>query len=1138
MERTESVWNRSQPLAEQAVFAEADPLREPLSPRRSASLLFVDTSVRDYQSLIAANQPDVEVHVLDSSQAQFPGGVIAQITQTLRSRTGISSLQFLAHGEAGGVQLGTDWLNAATLKRYSDQLQSWATALTDDADIRLYGCKVGKGAIGEAFVQELAQLTQADIAASNDLTGNGGDWELEVATGAIEASSALDVVGRSRYAHVLAAPVVQLPGNNVAYQENGAAVTLDSGAVLTDDGATLNGGNLTVAVLNATSSDRLLISSGGSVSLNGTEIRVNNQRIGAFKGGYGTENLVITFDTTAATPVAAQAVLRNIAYLNTSDNIADSEIRDVEIRVNDGQGGISAPQQKRIFLTGVTDPTTVAESVVLYDGNGNPSSGSWFAYQDSTAVAGGNAQVSPVPGGVRLTTDRAAYAGFSNYAVNYSVFSSSVTTALKNPNFPVLDRTQGFTLSFTAQLNAENHTGSDRNNDGRDDRAGFSVVLISNDLRGIELGFWSDRIWAQEDSTTQQNKSQEPTPANPTRTLFTQAEFTTNVTTTVPTNYDLTVLGNTYTLYSNGVAILSGTLRDYTHFTPQNITGNFAGQSFSITPPNPYAQKNLVFFGDNTPSSSATVTLQKVAVSPRAKWGSVIGNEDSTIAVPFNPLPANANPIRLRLSSTNGTVSIAGGSGNGTNNTVFEGTVAQLNTIITSNGISFRPAQDFFGSASIQVTVEELGATVTPIANQTISVQVTPVNDAPSFVVGADQVVKSGAGLQSIANWATGFNSGQPNENQTIARYEIVGITNNNVFSILPTISNDGTLTYRPVSNLAQATTATIRVRVVDSGSTDNGGVNRSAEQTFTISVDPNPANQLAWRHARTGEVVLWNAKHATFETATWLPTVDSPDWQIDGAMDYDGDGDMDLLWRNYRYGSNVFWRMDGTRLEELVWLMDIQDTDWKIVGSGHFNGDRDADLFWHNYRTGETALWEMENLRVKTGTFLPTVGEPGWRVQQFGDFNGDAKVDVLWRKQDTGSVVIWEMNNTTVRPRFLPTVNELDWQIVGTGDTNGDGKSEILWYNRRFQTISTWVVQANDTIQFAFTQGQDSSQWFLDRVFDFDHDRKLDYVWRNTVTGENEVWLNRSVTPTRVVLGTFSYDDWQLEGIEHLTNA
>jgi hypothetical protein len=181
--------------------AEVGGLVAPLSSNRSSqasqSLLFVDGGVADYQTLIAGVSPGTEVHVLDSSQ-----DAVTQITNTLLGRYNISSLHIISHGEAGGLDFGAGKLNLSDLPRYAAQLQSWNKALTDDADLLLYGCDVAEGELGKAFVNILSQLTGADVAASDNLTGSarqGGDWTLEFNTGDIEATLAFDAKTRQAY---------------------------------------------------------------------------------------------------------------------------------------------------------------------------------------------------------------------------------------------------------------------------------------------------------------------------------------------------------------------------------------------------------------------------------------------------------------------------------------------------------------------------------------------------------------------------------------------------------------------------------------------------------------------------------------------------------------------------------------------------------------------------------------------------------------------------------------------------------------------------------------------------------------------------------------------------------------------------
>src|SRR6185436_7436554 len=98
----------------------------------------------------------------------------------------------LAARAASGAQLEVVVIDSgrAALDARAADLTGWRAALTSDADILLYGCDIGAGAGGLTLVQTLSGLTGADVAASDDATGfapRGGDWDLEVQTGAIEA---------------------------------------------------------------------------------------------------------------------------------------------------------------------------------------------------------------------------------------------------------------------------------------------------------------------------------------------------------------------------------------------------------------------------------------------------------------------------------------------------------------------------------------------------------------------------------------------------------------------------------------------------------------------------------------------------------------------------------------------------------------------------------------------------------------------------------------------------------------------------------------------------------------------------------------------------------------------------------------
>ena len=140
-----------------------------------------------------------------------------------------------------------------------------------------------------------------------------------------------------------------------------------------------------------------------------------------------------------------------------------------------------------------------------------------------------------------------------------------------------LDRRLGYTLQFAIQVGEEEHLGQHR--------AGFSIIILSDDLLGLEMGFWENEIWTEEGGTGD--------------SLFTHAEGVPFDTTADLTTYELTILNDTYTLAAGGATLLSGPLRDYTAF-----------DGF----PDVYETPGLLFLGDNTRRGAAKTAVSYVAL--------------------------------------------------------------------------------------------------------------------------------------------------------------------------------------------------------------------------------------------------------------------------------------------------------------------------------------------------------------------------------------------------------------------------------------------------------------------------------------------------------------------------------------------
>jgi hypothetical protein len=158
---------------------------------------------------------------------------------------------------------------------------------------------------------------------------------------------------------------------------------------------------------------------------------------------------------------------------------------------------------------------------------------------------------------------------------------------------------------------------------------------------------------------------------------------------------------------------------------------------------------------------------------------------------------------------------------------------------VSSGGtLTYAPAANAFGSATVTIVARDDGGTanggVDSSAAVSFTIAVLPVNDAPSFNGGGNQLVVSLLGAQSVSGWASAISPGPSNESSQSVSF-VVTTSNPGLFAVQPAVSPDGTLTYRP--KLLALGVATVTVRAVDSGGTANGGVDTSAAQSCTITI-------------------------------------------------------------------------------------------------------------------------------------------------------------------------------------------------------------------------------------------------------------------------------------------------------------
>ncbi|EZI27566.1 Ig-like domain-containing protein [Pseudomonas extremaustralis] len=163
------------------------------------SVVFVDARVKDSAELLKGVAPGTQVVQLDASRDG-----LQQIADYLGSHQGVSSVQIIAHGNAGDLWLGNTYLSADNVAARSEVLAQIGQDMNVGGDILIYACNTAAGDKGINFVDSLAQLTGRDIAASTNRTGLGGDWTLEVATGSIESHNVLSTDALAAYQYGLA----------------------------------------------------------------------------------------------------------------------------------------------------------------------------------------------------------------------------------------------------------------------------------------------------------------------------------------------------------------------------------------------------------------------------------------------------------------------------------------------------------------------------------------------------------------------------------------------------------------------------------------------------------------------------------------------------------------------------------------------------------------------------------------------------------------------------------------------------------------------------------------------------------------------------------------------------------------------
>lgn len=151
-------------------------LANPVEDGRN-ELVIIDSNMADKDSVLSQIGEGRDVLEIDPSQ-----DAMSQIQDYLdaHSDTKYDAVHIMTHGNDLGFYLGSTKVTTA------DQMSVFNGHMAENGDFMLYGCELASNEHGQSLIQDIADFTGCDVAASTNTTGISGDWALEYNVGVIE----------------------------------------------------------------------------------------------------------------------------------------------------------------------------------------------------------------------------------------------------------------------------------------------------------------------------------------------------------------------------------------------------------------------------------------------------------------------------------------------------------------------------------------------------------------------------------------------------------------------------------------------------------------------------------------------------------------------------------------------------------------------------------------------------------------------------------------------------------------------------------------------------------------------------------------------------------------------------------------
>jgi VCBS repeat-containing protein len=749
------------------------------------SVYFVNSDLDDLATLLAGLPPGAEVHLIEAGTDG-----VQLLADTLQGRSGIEAIHLLTHGSAGSLQLGSSTLTADTLGGYDAQWATVRAALTDSADLLIYGCDVAAGDVGAAFVSQLASLTGADVAASTDLTGaadQGGNWLLESQTGTIEAAP----VVTASYTGVLAAPTIYNL-SAATYTENAAAITLDSD-ISFSGGSNYGGGYMRFSLGSANSSDQLVLAAGSGISISGSSVYNNGTFIGSIdstRNGQNGADLQINF----------QSNFTNASFESGTTTGWTIGTSMVDLGVT-SIAGFTSPNYSTMPANsgGNNDGDAPSSASYNYAVDGGGSSGTYALrlYSQMTTANGYDTVHGPYAVSSAFTAnssdtlyfDWKAQGGDDDYHVVAYLLNTSSGAATK-----IIDRTGAGSTSWATASVSVPSTGTYKfvfvsgTYDASGGQAAGASLYIDN-VKAFGNTVTDSVLTTLGRLVTYQNTAEDASTA---RTLTVTAADGSLATQSATATLNVTNANDAPTMNAATLAAVSEDATTPTGATVSALFGSsYADVDNAYTPTNSFAGVAIV--GD---ASTSTQGVWQYSTDG-TNWYPV---KDVTFGTTAGLLLSDTSKLRF----------VPAAHWNGTPGAL------SVHAVDNSGGLTFTS-----GTTRQTFNTTTDGVTSAVSANAvTLGTSITSVNDAPVFSTGAvtKSVVDTNAtdSTPTLTGTITATDSlgGAPSENGTLT-YTISGgstaggySTKSDSYGTLSLKTSDGSYTYTPKADAVNALTA------------------------------------------------------------------------------------------------------------------------------------------------------------------------------------------------------------------------------------------------------------------------------------------------------------------------------------------